>query len=106
MSSKSQESPPSLYEWAGGKPAIERLMEAFYKKVREDRLLAPIFAQMSDEHPRHVAHFSFGRLPGMGISACRLEFATWPDRRSKRSDAAMGLGCAGRAVPHSLKAGA
>jgi hemoglobin len=49
--------PPSLYEWAGGMPAIERLMDVFYRKVRGDDLLAPVFAQMSAEHPQHVAHF-------------------------------------------------
>ncbi|HEX4633806.1 MAG TPA: group II truncated hemoglobin [Gemmatimonadales bacterium] len=48
---------PSLYEWAGGMPAIERLIEAFYGKVKEDALLAPVFAHMGAEHPRHVAHF-------------------------------------------------
>lgn len=49
--------PPTLFDWAGGMPAIERWMAAFYPKVREDSLLAPVFAHMSDEHPRHVAHF-------------------------------------------------
>ena len=51
------EPPPSLYEWAGGMPAIEKLMDTFYNKVRRDALVAPLFAQMSGEHPRHVAHF-------------------------------------------------
>ncbi len=50
-------SPPTLFEWAGGMPAIERLMSVFYVKVRQDPLLAPVFARMGDEHPRHVAHF-------------------------------------------------
>ncbi|HEX4601668.1 MAG TPA: group II truncated hemoglobin [Gemmatimonadales bacterium] len=49
--------PPPLYQWAGGVPAIERLMDVFYRKVGADCMLAPLFAQMSDEHPRHVAHF-------------------------------------------------
>lgn len=49
--------PPTLYEWAGGMPAIEKLMEHFYGTVRQDALLAPVFAGMSGEHPRHVAHF-------------------------------------------------
>ncbi len=52
-----QGTPPSLYEWAGGMSAIEKLMDAFYSKVRQDALIAPLFAQMSGEHPRHVAHF-------------------------------------------------
>jgi hemoglobin len=49
--------PPSLYEWAGGMPAIERLMDSFYRKVRQDAVLGPIFAHMSEQHPGHVAHF-------------------------------------------------
>src|SRR5207245_10170579 len=49
--------PPTLYEWIGGMPAIERLMDSFYRKVRQDGVLAPLFAHMNAEHPRHVAHF-------------------------------------------------
>jgi hemoglobin len=48
---------PTLYEWAGGMPAIERLIEVFYQKVRQDAVLAPVFAKMGPEHPRHVARF-------------------------------------------------
>jgi hemoglobin len=47
--------PPTLYEWAGGKEAFERLTEAFYTRVREDELLAPLFAAMPAEHPHNVA---------------------------------------------------
>ena len=59
--------PPSLFEWAGGMPAIERLMDLFYKKVRADALLAPIFAQMTAEHPQHVAHFVAEVLGGPAL---------------------------------------
>ena len=45
----------SLYEWAGGQPAFDRLTEAFYRRVRTDDLLGPIFAHMPPEHPHHVA---------------------------------------------------
>ena len=48
---------PTLFEWAGGMPALERLTQRFYDKVRQDQMLAPIFAQMSSEHPRFVAQF-------------------------------------------------
>ena len=48
---------PSLYEWAGGMPAFERLTEVFYKRVAEEPLLAPLFAHMDKAHPRFVAHF-------------------------------------------------
>jgi hemoglobin len=46
---------PTPYEWAGGMPAFERLTEAFYERVREDDLLQALFANMPDDHPRHVA---------------------------------------------------
>jgi hemoglobin len=45
----------TLYEWAGGQQAFDRLTEAFYGRVREDAVLAPVFAKMPSEHPRHVA---------------------------------------------------
>jgi hemoglobin len=46
---------PSLYEWAGGAPALGKLFDRFYEHVRADEVLAPIFADMSAEHPKHVA---------------------------------------------------
>jgi hemoglobin len=48
---------PSLYEWMGGHPALERLTERFYERVRDDATLAPVFAGMSAEHPKQVAAF-------------------------------------------------
>ena len=46
---------PTLYEWAGGADAFVRLTEAFYARVLDDDLLAPLFARMDREHARHVA---------------------------------------------------
>jgi truncated hemoglobin YjbI len=46
---------PSLYEWAGGTPALERLTEVFYRHVLADELVGPLFAHMDAEHPQHVA---------------------------------------------------
>jgi hemoglobin len=46
---------PTLYEWAGGSDAFERLTEVFYGKVRQDDLLEPIFRGMHPNHPKHVA---------------------------------------------------
>lgn len=48
---------PSLYEWAGGMDAFEKLTTVFYKKVLGDLLLEPIFKHMSPQHQLHVAHF-------------------------------------------------
>ena len=46
---------PTLFEWAGGTGAFVRLTDAFYARVVQDDLLAPLFARMSPEHARHVA---------------------------------------------------
>jgi hemoglobin len=48
---------PTLYEWAGGMPVFEKLMESFYDKVLLDPLLEPVFKHMSPDHRLHVAHF-------------------------------------------------
>lgn len=48
---------PTLYKWAGGKEALEKLTDVFYKKVFNDDLLYPVFKNMSPEHSKHVAHF-------------------------------------------------
>ncbi|WP_433330396.1 group II truncated hemoglobin [Spirillospora sp. CA-294931] len=46
---------PTLYEWAGGAAAFERLTEAFYAKVLKDDVIGPLFAGMDPGHPRYVA---------------------------------------------------
>ena len=48
---------PSLYEWAGGLPALERLTETFYDTIlsEPDPVLEPIFRGMDKAHPQHVA---------------------------------------------------
>ena len=47
--------PPTVYEWAGGDAAFERLTEVFYRRVVDDPLLAPLFEHLSPDHPAHVA---------------------------------------------------
>ncbi|MEV6305586.1 group II truncated hemoglobin [Actinoplanes sp. NPDC051861] len=46
---------PTLYEWAGGSAALERLTERFYQLVVADDVIGPLFANMDPGHPRHVA---------------------------------------------------
>ena len=48
---------PTLYAWAGGLPVLDRLTARFYERVKEDAVLAPIFAAMPADHPHHVALF-------------------------------------------------
>jgi CDGSH-type Zn-finger protein/truncated hemoglobin YjbI len=47
---------PTLFEWAGGFPALTRMTRIFYGRyVPQDPLLAPLFANMSPDHPERVA---------------------------------------------------
>lgn len=45
----------SLYDDVGGTDGLRRLSAAFYKEVLADELLAPVFAQFTEEHADHVA---------------------------------------------------
>lgn len=46
---------PSLYEWAGGRSAVARLINAFYDRVETDELLRPFFPRgVSPEHRANV----------------------------------------------------
>ena len=52
----SESGPPTLYDWAGGADAIERLINAFYDRVERDELISPFFpGGVSAEHRDHVA---------------------------------------------------
>ena len=47
---------PTLFEWAGGAPALLRMTTIFYETyVPDDPLLAPLFAEMAPDHPERVA---------------------------------------------------
>ena len=47
---------PTLYEWAGGLPALTRLTRLLYEKlVPADDLLAPLFATMAPGYPQQEA---------------------------------------------------
>jgi CDGSH-type Zn-finger protein/truncated hemoglobin YjbI len=47
---------PTVFEWAGGFPALTKMTRLFYERyVPEDPLLAPLFANMSPDHPERVA---------------------------------------------------
>jgi CDGSH-type Zn-finger protein/truncated hemoglobin YjbI len=47
---------PTIFEWCGGLPALRRMTRLFYEKhVPQDELLAPLFANMSADHPERVA---------------------------------------------------
>ena len=51
-----REHEPTLFEWAGGFPALLRMTRVFYSKyVPQDPLVGPLFANMSPDHPERVA---------------------------------------------------
>jgi hemoglobin len=63
---------PTLYEWLGGIQALNQLTERFYERVRENTVLAPVFAHMGSEHPQHVAAFLAEVLGGPSDYSARL----------------------------------
>jgi hemoglobin len=47
---------PTLYAWAGGAPALRRLIDRFYDRVEADELLAGFFpGGVSEAHRDHVS---------------------------------------------------
>jgi hemoglobin len=45
----------TIFEAAGGSPAIEALTVRFYEKAKADPLLSPVFASSTAEHAKNVA---------------------------------------------------
>jgi hemoglobin len=47
---------PTLYEWAGGRDAFDRMINAFYDRVEQDEQLSQFFpGGVHEDHRRHVA---------------------------------------------------
>jgi hemoglobin len=98
MTSAPSPSAPTIYEWAGGRAAFARWMDAFYDRVEGDELIAPLFGgTVSREHRDHVTDWwsevmggppayterhggyehMLGKHRGLGIDAeQRLRFVT------------------------------
>ena len=49
---------PSLYEHAGGEPALHRLEQTFYDSVLVDPLLQPLFGAGQAKHVEHLTAFT------------------------------------------------
>jgi len=64
---------PTLYEWAGGISAFEKLMDVFYKKVLNDPLLEPIFKHMSPLHQSMWPIFWRKSSEGLRFTVNRME---------------------------------
>ena len=78
---------PTLYEWAGGAPALLRLTEVFYEQVRADPVLALVFAEMPHDHPQHVAMW-LGEVFG-GPARYTEERGGYPHMLAKHLDRAL-----------------
>jgi hemoglobin len=48
---------PTLAEWVGDPKRFDQWFTRFYERVRDDAVLAPIFANMDPAHAQHVAAF-------------------------------------------------
>jgi CDGSH-type Zn-finger protein/truncated hemoglobin YjbI len=58
-------SEPTLFEWAGGLPALTRMSRLLYEKhIPADPLLAPVFADMPPRQPQRLAGWLAGALGG------------------------------------------
>jgi truncated hemoglobin YjbI len=57
MDADSTSDAPTLFEWAGGADGLLRLTRVFYGHIKDDPILAPVFAEMSPEHPAWVAQW-------------------------------------------------
>lgn len=99
---------PTLFEWCGGAPALQRLTEVFYDRIlnEPDPVLEPVFRGMDAAHPQHVAAWlgevfggparytdEHGGYPHMlskhlGLSLTELQRSTWARRIGEAADAA------------------
>ena len=67
---------PTLFEWMGGQPTLDRLMALFYTRVPADPLLGPVFAGMAPGHAEHVSKFVGEVLGGPAAYTEQLGGAT------------------------------
>ncbi len=65
-------SPPTLFDWIGGAPALATWFRIFYDRVHQDPELAPIFAHAPPDHAAHVAAFVGEVLGGPAVHSQTL----------------------------------
>ena len=66
---------PSLYEHAGGEPALHRLEQTFYDSVLVDPLLEPLFGAGQPRHVDHLTAFTAESFGGPDRFTRELGFA-------------------------------
>lgn len=72
---------PTLFDWAGGADAFDRLTTVFYRHVLADSVVGPLFAGMPPDHPHHVALW-LGEVFG-GPDAYTREHGGYPHMMGK-----------------------
>jgi hemoglobin len=61
-------SEPTLFEWAGGRAGLNRMINAFYDRVERDELLSPFFpGGVSVAHREHVTDWWSEVLGGPSV---------------------------------------
>ena len=89
---------PTLYEWAGGLPALTRMTRLLYEKhVPADDLLAPLFATMEPGYPQREAAVlaqAFGGPPAVpqgpaGHDFTEAQRARWVALATRAADEAV-----------------
>ena len=66
---------PSLFEHAGGEPALHRLEQIFYDSVLADPLLQPLFGAGKASHVDHLTAFTAESFGGPNRFSRELGFA-------------------------------
>ena len=71
--------PPTLYEWAGGAEAFERLINAFYDRVEGDDLLSQLFPGGVRKEHRGLSITPEQRLRFASLMSLAADDAGLPD---------------------------
>ncbi len=81
-----RDGPPTLFEWAGGLPALTRMTRLLYEKhVPADDLLAPLFATMAPGHPQREAAALAEAFGGPALADPASPAPRWPTPRRPRA---------------------
>jgi hemoglobin len=73
MAMSDDDAVPTLFEWAGGSPAVTRMINCFYDRVEGDELLSQFFpGGVSDAHRDHVSRWWIEVLGGPADYTDRL----------------------------------
>ena len=96
----------TLYEWAGGGEAFERLINAFYDRVEGDELLSPMFGGRVTEKHRDLAITPKQRCRFAALMSHAADDAKLPDDPEFRSALVAYLEWGTRLALHNSRPGA